>query len=245
MVRVLEAPFRKQSAVARNWELVILARRFVLLAAYTFIEDPFWQEVALTISCIAILAMHLGVAPFRRPWEQQLESASLSVLVGLAVLSFSKYSKQVQGYPIPHGVFMLQVAALVAPLCVGVVLLGMRLVLGRERAVQVLGAGIDAVCKPAARLAMRMGGGDGRNGGASAGAVEHEHEMARLTARLGRLGQRLAAKDKELATKDEELAANSKELAAKDEELAAFRAAQGEGRTRIGEHHQQRGGGDE
>ena len=28
-------------------------------------------------------------------------------LVGLAVLSFSKYSKQVQGYPIPHGVFVL------------------------------------------------------------------------------------------------------------------------------------------
>jgi hypothetical protein len=86
VVRVLEGPF-KQSVIARNWELVVLGRRFLLLALYTFVQDPFWQAAALAICNVAILAAHLVVAPFRQPLEQRVETVSLSLLVLLSVLN--------------------------------------------------------------------------------------------------------------------------------------------------------------
>jgi hypothetical protein len=88
VLQVLEGPF-KRTAVARNWELVVLGRRFVLLALYTFLyNSPFWQDVALAGCNVAILAAHLLVAPYRQPLEQGVETASLSLLVFLSVLNF-------------------------------------------------------------------------------------------------------------------------------------------------------------
>jgi hypothetical protein len=89
VLQVLEGPF-KRTAVARNWELVVLGRRFVLLALYTFLyNSPFWQDVALAGCNVAILAAHLLVVPYRQPLEQGVETASLILLVFLSLLNFS------------------------------------------------------------------------------------------------------------------------------------------------------------
>jgi hypothetical protein len=89
VLQVLEGPF-KRTAIARNWELVVLGRRFVLLALYTFLyNSPFWQDVALAGCNVAILAAHLLVVPYREALEQGVETASLSLLVFLSLLNFS------------------------------------------------------------------------------------------------------------------------------------------------------------
>jgi hypothetical protein len=59
----------------------------LLLALYTFVQDPFWQAVTLAVCNVAILAAHLVVAPFRQPLEQWVETVSLSLLVLLSVLN--------------------------------------------------------------------------------------------------------------------------------------------------------------
>jgi hypothetical protein len=121
ILHVLEGPF-KQSAIARNWELVVLLRRFALLAVHTtLVSHPFWLDVSMSMCNFAILVAHLIVAPYKRPLEQQAETISLSLLVFLSVLNF--------GTGVEAGVFggavfsdqavvQMQQLLLVVPLCV-------------------------------------------------------------------------------------------------------------------------------
>jgi hypothetical protein len=128
VAKVLEGPFKSSPSLARNWELVILARRFVLLACFTFVRDNYWRDVALTACCVTILVLHLLVTPFRERKDQQLETASLSMLVLLAVLGFGESVAAVLGDDFSDtAVDTLQLLLLVLPLCAALAVVVVRL----------------------------------------------------------------------------------------------------------------------
>jgi hypothetical protein len=212
ILRVLEGPF-KQSAMARNWELVVLCRRFTLLALYTLLVlSPFWQDVALALCNVAILAAHLLVAPYKKPLEQRAETASLGLLVLASTLNFGM---GVEGGEFGGKVFsdniirQLQLLLLVVPLGAAFLML----VLAKMEARGVLRAGFlsskTECCVGADFLGICINGDDG-GGGEVDRAWENEE-----------LRDQLEAKDTQLEANATQLEANATQLEAKDTQLEA------------------------
>jgi hypothetical protein len=93
LFNVLRGPFQSSTttSIPRNWELFILFRRFVLLACYSFLDISshyFWRDMAISVCNVAILMLHITYRPFKHKFEQNLETASLSLLVLLSLLNF-------------------------------------------------------------------------------------------------------------------------------------------------------------
>jgi hypothetical protein len=219
ILRVLEGPF-KQSAMARNWELVVLCRRFTLLALYTLLVlSPFWQDLALALCNVAILAAHLLAAPYKKPLEQRAETASLGLLVLASTLNFGM---GVEGGEFGGKVFSdkfiqrLQLQLLLVPLGAALLLL----VLTTMEARGVLRAGFlsskTECCVGADFLVICINGDDG--GG---GEVNRAWENEELRGQLEAKDTQLEAKDMELEANATQLEANATQLEAKDTQLEA------------------------
>lgn len=89
--RVIYGPFKEcidgQDSGAVFWESVLIARRLVLISLHTFIVFPFIRTVCLSIACAFILVHHLWKRPFKDPWVNRGETASLAALLVLVVIN--------------------------------------------------------------------------------------------------------------------------------------------------------------
>lgn len=87
ILHVLSGPFRTHGAVAcfprshLAWEGVLILRRLVLILIFAFTYDRRWRPLCALTACVLILVIHLCVKPFRKRWENCLETASLTTLV--------------------------------------------------------------------------------------------------------------------------------------------------------------------
>lgn len=96
ILHVLSAPFRNHEAVAcfpdsrLAWESVLILRRLVLILIFGFMYDRRWRALSALIACVLILVIHLYVKPFRKRWENFLETASLATLVAFCGFTLVK-----------------------------------------------------------------------------------------------------------------------------------------------------------
>ena len=87
ILHILSGPFRTHEAIAcfprsrLAWEGVLILRRLVLILILAFIYDGRWRALSALLACVLILVIHLRVQPFRKRWENCLETASLATLV--------------------------------------------------------------------------------------------------------------------------------------------------------------------
>lgn len=89
--KVIYGPFKEcidgQDSGAVFWESVLIARRLVLISLHTFIVFPSIRMVCLSIACAFILVHHLWKRPFKDPWVNRGETASLAALLVLVVIN--------------------------------------------------------------------------------------------------------------------------------------------------------------
>ena len=131
ILHVLTGPFRVHEAnacvprVPLAWEGVLIFRRLVLILIFAFIYDRRWRILAAITACVLILVMHLCVKPFKKRWENNLETASLSILVIFCGLTLVKtlyrgedYSSLYTNSTFMTSVNILESALIISPLAV-------------------------------------------------------------------------------------------------------------------------------
>jgi hypothetical protein len=134
ILHVLSGPFRSHKAVAcfprsrLAWEGVLILRRLVLILIFAFIHDGRWRTLAALVACVLILVTHLCVKPFRKRWENYLETASLTTLVIFCGFTLVKvlyrgedYSSLHTNSTFMHSVNTIESALKILPLAVIVV----------------------------------------------------------------------------------------------------------------------------
>lgn len=91
--KVLHDAFREASDGDHGslyWESVLTGRRLILLTIHTFATDPMVRFLCMTCACVAILAHHLIVRPFRDRKANNFESLSLASLVAICTFSLAE-----------------------------------------------------------------------------------------------------------------------------------------------------------
>ena len=69
-----------------SWEGFLIFRRLVIILLFTFVYDVNLQMFLVVVACIFILILHLVVKPFKRPFDNIMETLSLSILIILGGL---------------------------------------------------------------------------------------------------------------------------------------------------------------
>ena len=140
ILHVLSGPFRKHEAVAcfphsrLAWESVLILRRLVLILIFAFVYDRRWRTLSALIACVLILVIHLHVRPFRKRWENFLETASLTTLVAFCGFTLVKalyrgedYSSLYTNSTFMYSLNIIESTLIIAPLAVIVSVLFMLL----------------------------------------------------------------------------------------------------------------------
>ena len=103
VLRVLLGPFRHHKAFLcfpesiLPWEGYLIFRRLTLIIVLTFVHDNRLKMMLTLTLCVAILASHMYVKPFTRPWVNAIESLSLSVLTvfcGFTLIKILYYGEE-------------------------------------------------------------------------------------------------------------------------------------------------------
>eukprot|EP01012_Entosiphon_sulcatum_P005658 TRINITY_DN1254_c0_g1_i1.p1 TRINITY_DN1254_c0_g1~~TRINITY_DN1254_c0_g1_i1.p1 ORF type:complete len:1428 (+),score=191.90 TRINITY_DN1254_c0_g1_i1:258-4286(+) len=132
ILQVLTDPFDAPSVDAVHWEAVLLLRRLLLIGCYSFISDPFWRLLCLTIGCVLALFHHSWFQPFRQALANRVESCSLLTLVVISLINLRAAAYASAGYT-PTGptkstsdvldavqvIFVLALPFLLALMCIG------------------------------------------------------------------------------------------------------------------------------
>ena len=62
------------------WEGFLIFRRLVIILLFTFVYDVSLRMCLVLVACVIILILHLVVMPFKRPFDNIMETLSLGIL---------------------------------------------------------------------------------------------------------------------------------------------------------------------
>ncbi len=102
VVNLVAEPYKLEKLRGLCWEGIIIFRRLVLVIIATLVPSMILKHVLLVIACLLIMMVHVRVQPFKRFSSNLLETASLLILLCIAIMNLMK-AVYVDSGEIPRG----------------------------------------------------------------------------------------------------------------------------------------------
>ena len=90
VVNLIAEPYKLNELGGLCWEGVIILRRLILVAIATLINSIITRHILLVIACLISMIAHNRIKPFTRKSCNVLESVSLLILLGVALMNLVK-----------------------------------------------------------------------------------------------------------------------------------------------------------
>ena len=90
VVNLVVEPYKLKKLRGLCWEGVIIFRRLVLIIIATLVPSTITRHVLLVVACLIIMMVHVRIKPFKRFSANLLETASLLILLCIAIMNLVK-----------------------------------------------------------------------------------------------------------------------------------------------------------
>ena len=90
VVQLVAEPYKIDKMKGLCWEGIVIFRRLVLVVIATQVTNIVERQILLVIACLLAMVTHVKIKPFKKSSSNLLESVSLTLLLGIAVMNFGK-----------------------------------------------------------------------------------------------------------------------------------------------------------
>ena len=90
VVHLVAEPYKIDKMHGFCWEGMIILRRLILVVIATLMRSIIAKHILLVIVCLLSMVVHIRIKPFKKSSSNFLESLSLTLLLGIAIMNLCK-----------------------------------------------------------------------------------------------------------------------------------------------------------